>query len=307
MMRQGKMLFAGALATFLLPAAGASAQPTKIVVGRSVSSDALPVVLADEQGFFAKRGLDVKVIIIPVPSNIGPLLVSGSIQIGGGTPIGMLQGVEAGLPFKVVAGGTRFSADNPTAGLVTRIGVKVEKPADLIGKKVAVPGLNSGNYMLMLKWLKNADVPANKVTFLEAPLPQMGDMLKSGNIDAAVINDPNRARVASSGNGTLSVPYMTEVNPDAVNIFWMANAKWADENQSAVHSFREALNDAIKFIKENPEKARDLEIKMLGSASPRLPTYNVDMKPQDIDFFIALGRELGVLEKAHDTSTLIAK
>jgi hypothetical protein len=31
------------------------------------------------------------------------------------------------------------------------------------------------------------------------------------------------------------------------------------------------------------------------------------MKPQDIDFFIALGRELGVLEKAHDTSTLIAK
>jgi hypothetical protein len=31
------------------------------------------------------------------------------------------------------------------------------------------------------------------------------------------------------------------------------------------------------------------------------------MKPQDIDFFLALGRELGVLEKNHDPSTLIAR
>jgi NitT/TauT family transport system substrate-binding protein len=306
-MRCNQILFAGTIAASCLFAVCASAQPTKIIVGRSVSSDALPAVVADEQGFFAKRNLDVKLIVIPVPSNIGPALVSGSIQIGGGTPIGMLQGLEAGLPFKVVSGGSRMSADNPTAGLVTRIGVKVERPADLIGKKVAVPGLNSGNYMLMLKWLKDAKVPANKITFVEAPLPQMGEMLKGGLIDAAVINDPHRARAVATGNGTLSVPYMTEVNPDAVSIFWIASSKWAEANKDAVRRFREAVNDGVEFIKTNPEKAKELEIKMLGYGSPRLPTYNVDVTPKDLEFFVALGRELGVLTKSHDATSLIAQ
>jgi len=296
------------LATLILNPAfltSGQAQSTKLTIGRSVGNDALPLIIAKEKDIFARHGLDVTLLSIPVPSNIGPSLISGSLQIGGGTPISMLQAAEAGLRFKVVTGGTRYRADNPSTGLLSRSGISVTKPADLVGKKVAVPGLNSGNYMLLLKWLKDAGVPAERVTFVEAPVPSMGDMLKGGTIDVAVINDPNRSRIVAAGNAVMSVPFVAEINPDIVNIFWIANEKWANTNKEAVQRFRAAVAEALTWMAQNPAEAEDIEKRTLGSSSPRLPPYSQNVSVGDLRFYENLGRELGFLQNAQNLDQMV--
>ncbi|MGZ8464768.1 MAG: ABC transporter substrate-binding protein, partial [Candidatus Binatia bacterium] len=78
---------------FLLITAGqfslVSAQ-TKITIGyAAVSPRTTPLYLAQEQGLFAKYGLDPKVVLVRAPATLVATLVSGEIDVGytGGTSV----------------------------------------------------------------------------------------------------------------------------------------------------------------------------------------------------------------------------
>ncbi len=78
-----------------------------------------------------------------VNSVIPPYPVSDSIQIGMPTTTTFLQAVDGGLDLVAVAGLNFTRKKDVDFGVVTRNGVNITKPQDLIGKKVGVPGLNT--------------------------------------------------------------------------------------------------------------------------------------------------------------------
>ena len=93
---------AAASATLALPA---RAQNTKIVFGYTAVTDFASVFVAAQEGYFAKRGLDLELKFIPLNSTIPAAIQSDSLQIGGPTPSVFLQSVDGGLDHVVVAGG----------------------------------------------------------------------------------------------------------------------------------------------------------------------------------------------------------
>ncbi|MGZ8480251.1 MAG: ABC transporter substrate-binding protein [Candidatus Binatia bacterium] len=68
---------------------GASAQ-TKITIGvAAMSPRTIPLLLAQEQGLFAKQGLDARIVLIKGAPILVASLISGDIEIGytGGTSV----------------------------------------------------------------------------------------------------------------------------------------------------------------------------------------------------------------------------
>jgi ABC-type nitrate/sulfonate/bicarbonate transport system substrate-binding protein len=124
-------------------AATASAQ-TKITVAYVPVADFLPAFVAKEKGFFERNGLEVTLKPIIVASNIPPAMVAGDVQIGLGTGPNMMMANENGLDLVSIYGITRDTTENPISSLIVRKSSGIKEAKDFIGKKVAVPGLNSG-------------------------------------------------------------------------------------------------------------------------------------------------------------------
>jgi NitT/TauT family transport system substrate-binding protein len=286
------------------PAASQTSAPIKVGLGPAV--DFLPAFVARDQGIFAKHGLDVTLQIVPTPSIVPPMLVSDGVQIAYATAPNLLLADEGGLDLVAIAGGARLVKNNAKISFVTRTGVTVEKAEDLKGRKVGVPGFNSIIDMFLRKWLMTHNVPVAQVSLVETPLLQMGDLLKSGQVDVTTPIEPIRGRIIASGAATRSLDFFSEVNPDVLGSFWMSTRDWATKHKTEVAAFRASILDGIAYIDAHPDEARAIEQKDIGFVDPTaMATFATTLDAKDFDFVAKLGLELGVMKQPVDASKLI--
>jgi NitT/TauT family transport system substrate-binding protein len=292
-------------------AAGAEAQ-TKILIGYTGANAFVPSFVAKEKGFFAKNGLDVTLQRMPTGSTIPAALFANSLQVGTLTAPIFLSANESGIELVILAGASLQSKANPTAGVVARTDSGIRKPADFKGKKVGSPGVNGAQDLLFKKWLKNNNVDWKSVTYVDVPFPQMGDMIKGGQIDAALPVEPFVGRIVGTKAGYLVAHYPVQVADNYLESFYAVTKKWAEANAPAVKSFRAAMSEAVAFTKSTPDEAKKTQIAYLGlpeAVIARLPlaTYTVDVRPEQIEFWVGITHELGYIKAALKTDGLIAK
>ena len=195
--------------------AGASASNVKVNIGYATAADFLPAFVSKENGCFAANGIDAQFTRIPVTTNMPAALIADTLQIGAQTATLFLPAVENGLELVAVAGATRILQGNETLSLVTSTKFEVKRGADVVGKKIGVPGVNSVADVVFRKWLKNEGVDIAKVTIIETPFPQMKDLIKSGQIDGAIAVEPVRSMIVNEGVGRrAAVEYHTAVVKD---------------------------------------------------------------------------------------------
>jgi NitT/TauT family transport system substrate-binding protein len=184
---------------------------------------------------------------------------------------------------------------------------EIKNAADVKGKKIGVPGINSVADVMFRKWLKNNGVNVNDVTFIETPFPQMNDLLRAGTVDGVLAAEPIRSRIVDAGTGVRAPEeYYVAVSPDSILAFWVATSAWAKANPDVVRKFRECLVEGLAFIKSNPEEAKVIEKQYLGVNTPVYPTMTADAKPEDFQFFVDLAREFALVRKTIDVKTLVA-
>lgn len=296
-----------AVISFAAVATSASAQATKINLGYVPAGDWLPALVAKDKGYFDKRSLDVNLTKIAIVSNIPPAILSGSLQIGVSTPTVLIDAAEAGLPLVGIAGGTRFVKNPAIFSVVVRQGLTATSAKDLEGKRVGVPGVRSVADVLFRKWLIDKGVNPARVTIVEAPFPQMRDLLKGGTIDAVAVLEPFRSRIVADNTGFRLADYVAEVNPDLLGGVWIAQRDWANANPRAMAAFRESLAEAIEFIKTNNEEARAIESKYLGFSTPVLLPYSLSVSNADLETYVQYAREVGYLNKPVDVRQMMAR
>jgi NitT/TauT family transport system substrate-binding protein len=297
-----------ALAVSLCVLAGpAAAQQSKANIGYIGAADFTPLFVAKDKGFFEKHGLDATLTRIQIAPNVGPAIISGNLQIGMGTAPNLLHAAEGGLPLVAIAGASRMKRDNPIAGLVGRSGLSIKSAADLRGKKIASPGLNTMLTDLLEKWLYDNKIARDQVTLVEVIFPQQHDVLKSGTVDAAITIEPFRSRMISDGTGFKIADYVGEVNPDVIAVLWMSRSDWAGANPQAVRAFRQGYAEAIEWCAKNPEESKKILAKYIGFASPVVPDYGVEVKLSDLEFFEKMERQLGKLRQPVDVNKLVWK
>jgi len=302
---------AAAGAAFALPA---RAQNTKIVFGYTAVTDFASVFVAAEEGFFAKRNLDVELKFIPSNSTIPAAIQSDSLQIGGPTPSVFLQAVDGGLDHVVVAGGGVTSKTNTIFGVVARAGSGIRTPQDYVGKKIGVPGLGAFLHVTFRAWLKQNGVDYKKVNFIEASFPQHGDLLRGGSIDAVVTADPFMTRITDSGAGYVASYYATFLAEGNPTIVYAAKREWAAKNPAAAKAFRDAVVEGAAFMSQakNNDKVRaaigkytklPAEVVAKIQISPPGPLVN----EKQLNYWVGLMKDQEMLKTSPKVATLLVK
>ena len=300
----------GALAMLAVPlgsSPGRAEEPTKLALGYGLTSDYLPAYIAKDNGIFAKHGLDVEMKAVTSSSLAPPALLSNSLQISQATPPNLLLANDGGMDLVSVAGVGRLTAAHPHTSLVTHPGFTIDKPQDLIGKKIAVPGISSAMDLVLRKWLLDGHVKLDQVTIVEAPFQQMGDMLKSGQLDAAFQFEPLLSRTLAAGSAVKSLDIMSMANPDVLGAIYASTREWANAHRAAIIAFNQSLAEGIAFEKEHPDEAHKIEAKYIGYATTGLPDAALDVSPADFKFWADVCDEVGVLHHRVDAATLIFK
>jgi len=287
---------------------------TKIAFGYTTTTDYAAVYIANEEGFFKKRNLDVELKLIAVNSTIPAAIEAGSLQLGGPTPSVYLQSVAGGLDHVVLAGGGLTSKTNTSIGLVAKAGSGIRTAADCVGKKVGVPALGAYLHVILRAWMKQNGVDYKKVTFVEAGFQQHVDLLRGGSVDAVATADPTLSRITDAGIGYVVSYYPTFLPEGQPTLTFVGTRAWVEGHPAAAKAFRDAVIEGAQFAKV---PANEAAVRRHIGKYIRLPPETLakmQMAPlgplvteKQLSFWLALMRDQEMLKTEPAVSALIAK
>ena len=294
-----------------LLAIGSARADAPITLSCTATTDCASAFAAANHGFFARHGLEVKVTPIALNSNIPAALMSDSIQSGGPTPPVLLQAVDGGLDLVALATATVTAAQTVDgAGVLARPGSGIDSQADLVGKRVGVPGIGAFLDVLFRQSLKLHGIDPAKIVFVEVTFPTMGDTLKSGAVDAVVSANPFMSRIIAAGTGKMVNNFLADAPFGEPQIIYASTRAWANAHPAQVAAFRAAIAEGAAFVNANPDAAREdvanfthLPIEVLRSmamtlASPPITTAQ-------IDWWVGVMRGQKMLQTAINAAALI--
>ena len=304
-MRTLKPLLAGIALALMVAALPAAAQ-TKLKMTYTAVTGFAAGYVAEQQGFFQKRGIDVEFVQTNISGNIPAVIMSGSVELGGPTLPSVLQANDAGLDLVIIAGGAVY----PLTGdvLIARKGAGIEKTADLKGKTVGVPGIGALLHIMLRRDLKANGVDPNSVKYVELGFPQAGDALRSGQIDAYPSQAPFTARILQSGAGEAVANWLSATPAGTPTVIFATTRSWANAHRKEVEAMRDAMREALDFMKDHRDETNQaigkytgLPAAVVGSLPP--PIINVDLTPKQIQFWIDICKEQDLIKgnpKAED-------
>jgi NitT/TauT family transport system substrate-binding protein len=310
MVRLKARLLAGVLATSAIAPGGPAAAQQKIKLMYTAANSFSAAYVAQEQGFFKKRGIDVEFILTPSSGNNPPALVSGSVQVAGPTMTTLLQANDAGLDLVVIAGGAVYPRDGDV--LVARAGSGIQKPTDLKGKLVGVPGLGALLHVMLRRYLRGNGVDPNEVRYTEVGFVQAADALKTGQIDAYPSQAPFTARILQSGAGYPVADWLKGTPDGTLTVVYATTRRWATENRATVAALRDAMREAKDYIPTHVDELNQavgvytkLPAAVVASLAPS--NLTVDVSPEQIKWWIDIAKEQDLIKGSPDPKSIIFK
>jgi NitT/TauT family transport system substrate-binding protein len=293
----------------LLLALPARAQ-TSLHLGLVAVAEMNPAYVAVDQGFFAKHGFSPTLQIVPNSATLIPAMLHGDVDVGGPPAAVFLSAAAQGLPLVCFAATSWIDPKDPVGAVIARDGVTIARAEDLVGKRVAVSGINSVMQVLLRYWLDQRHVDSAKISFVEVPFSRMGDSLRAGAVDAAVAVAPFTLRMEQSGVGHLALDYYRDLPNGTLSSAYCSTKDWVAAHPDAVTRFRAALDDAKAFILAHPTEARAILAKTLkldAAVAGSLPMGTMDfgISASQIGWWDDVMQAQGLLDHRVDPASVL--
>lgn len=291
-------------------ARAAAPETPKLSLAYIPISNFLTAYVAKDQGYFTAHGLDVTLVPINQGNTGVAGIVSKSVELSTPTPTTFLQAVDNGVDLVIVAATHTYPTPNQVGLLVSASG-DVAAAKDLVGKKVGINGIGGMQFVLLQEWLTKHGVNPKSVTFVEISFPQMADALQAKQVDAVTISEPFYQRVVSSKIGRVLADLQADIPAGTLGTMYVSTGEWAKKNPGTIAAFRASLQDAVQFIKANPEAAKK-SLTTYANMSEELlqlvnvPSVTVAASPSQMKFWIDLMDQQQLTSGAIDPQTIIA-
>ena len=225
-----------------------------------INPDHGPIIVAQENGYFAEQGLEVEIVPPADPSAPPRLVAAGQADLAVSYQPQLHLQIHEGLPLKRV--GTLIAT--PLNCLLVLEDGPIKSPADLKGKKIgfsvagveeAVLGTVLGKYGVSLE-----DVEMINVNFSLSP------SLMSGQVDAVIGAYRNFELNQMDIEGVPGTCFYIEEEgvPAYDELIYVANPETMDLDK--VTRFLAATEKATQYIVNNPEKSWEI----FSGTSPEL-------------------------------------
>lgn len=252
--RAALMMAAASIA--LLPAGIAAAQEKVLRVLRSPVGTFQGLYIAEEQGYFKDKGLKVEITIGGAPSQNIAQLQAGQTDVIMTGSFDLVAAVSQGLPVVAVLN-TQDQGEVGTTGLMTPPGSTIKTVADLKGKKVGMPGIQSTQGLMLYRALEKAGLSKDDVTLVNLPFDAMIESAEKGNVDAIAPIGLFHAISKSKGFGEVPEVY-AEIEGTPAVIF-AAGKEWLAANGDTMKAFNEAMQKAYEYGNANPDAVRAID------------------------------------------------
>jgi ABC-type nitrate/sulfonate/bicarbonate transport system substrate-binding protein len=204
-MKTHPFVLAGALAVALgLTAPGAEAAPPQFNVGAVNNTGGLVVFVAVDKGFFAKHGLDAKVVVRNTGPELSKALDAGEIDVGAANVSNIPVALERGLNVRAIVGyvGSSFakSTDDNMLGIAVRPDSGINSIADLKGKRVGTT-FGSINDMYLVELARKNGVSESAINRINATPAAMVPLFDTGKVDAMAVWEPYLTRMLEKVKG----------------------------------------------------------------------------------------------------------
>ncbi|HEV8724735.1 MAG TPA: ABC transporter substrate-binding protein [Candidatus Binatia bacterium] len=239
-------------------AAGAASAPVRVNIGAaSVSSSALSLWAAQEQGIFAKHGVEAQLILIRGGSTLVASLLTGEIQAAFTSGVSVLGAAAQGVDVKMLTSiSSRVSwklIANP----------QIKKAEELRGKRFGVQSIVGSTWMYAMLALEQLGLEPKRdnISFLPIGDPvTIGHALEAGRIDAAVLDPALSQRLTSKG--FLQLVDLAKTNATFPGLGVGVTRAYLEQHTVAIEKLVAALTEGLVFVQQPVNKPIALKILM---------------------------------------------
>jgi len=247
----------------------------KLKIGALPIEDILPIVTAEQKGYFAEENLEVE--LMPFQSAL-----ESQIAMQSGELDGMVTDIivatllkDSGLDTKITSLTLGASPQEGRFAIIAAPKSGIETMGDLKGKSIGISNNSIIEYITdgLLREAGMEPSEVNKTSVAKIPIRL--EMLLSGQIDAVTLPDP--LVTFAEFKGAKIVADDTKKNlSQAVIIF---KEKTLKEKKKAVESFYRAYEKAIEDINARPQEFKDVLVENINIPQPIVDIYNVQQYP----------------------------
>ena len=153
----------------------------KLRVGATANDSFAEAYYANDEGFFAKNGIDAEITTFANGAQVSTGVAGGALDVGISSVITLANATIRGLPFVYVAGGGMYNPAAPTIVLCTAKSSTITNAKQLEGQNVSVSGIKDITHLSLVAYLIKGGADPAKVNVIEMPFSQVAAALTTRN------------------------------------------------------------------------------------------------------------------------------
>jgi NitT/TauT family transport system substrate-binding protein len=292
--------------------AGDNGELDEITIGTLPISNASPMYLGMELGYFEEEGLDVEVAVLQGGNEIIQGLVSEDYQFGFVGYISAGVAAAQDVPVCVVSGSdmSNESTEDDWQLIVAGADGDVQEPEDLEGATIGINALGGvAEVMTYAALEQQLGIDPDAYELLEVPFPEVPAALEEGRIDAGFTSEPFVTMVLDAG-GTRVYSPQAETASHYPNGSYAAAEPFVAENADLVERFRAAMDRSVDYAEENTEEVREIipeftEIDSELAERIELPTWGSQLDESHIEQQLEYLDAYGLVDESVTTDELL--
>lgn len=242
----------------------------------------LPFNVGDDKDTFSKQGLDVQFVKSSIPFSQLPATLGKQFDIVLGSQPDLIKARAQGIDIVAISGLQKDDPKDPGAALVVSGDSDIRSIEDLKGKTVGAPSIVGNNFSALQCWAKKNGVDPKDFRGLEAPVPQLPDLLKQGRFDSILVFEPILGAAKAGGARYVGNAYEGCFGGAEYTSILLAQGAWAKSHGEQIQKFIAGMEDAKAAMAEDPAAVRELFIKTSGL--PEVAAKNAPIIPHEFEF-----------------------
>lgn len=245
----------------------------KLKLGILPVDDSLPLIVADQKGYFDEENLDVELITFQSAVESQSAMQAGQID-------GMLTDIvvaallkESGVNIKITSV-IAASQEKRRFAIVASPKSGIEKIEDLKGKEIGISTNSIIEYMTD-KLMDEAGIGSQNIKKVSVPkIPVRLEMLVNNQIDAVNIPEPLVSLAELQG---AKVIVDDTINPQLTQVVMIMTDQALQQD---IKGFYKAYAKAVDEINANPNQFKETLIQNTNIPEPLIETYQVSSYPE---------------------------
>ncbi|MGA2393709.1 MAG: ABC transporter substrate-binding protein [Candidatus Lustribacter sp.] len=296
-----------------LPRSGLAQTPVlNLRIGANANDTYAAPYYAQDEGFFARSGLNVDLQTMANGAAIAAAVVSGAVDVGVAVPVTLASAHLHDLPFVIVAAGAMSLPTVPALRLCTAKTSTLKTPKDFEGHVIAINALGVGADFQLHAWLAQNGADFSKVKLAEVPFSEMGSALDHGTVDAALLVEPAftvalrqyNIHVVTALDAIVGAPYLVSC--------WFTTRDFADKHPDHINRFIRVIYETQHWANGHKSETAAILSKYskldiaIALAMTRC-TWADQLRATDIQVYLDMAAKYGGLARPVPAADLIYK